>query len=135
MELRLPGGGSFLDAFTTASESVDGSGHQVVASPSAADLDEALEGLQHGHVEFVILDDGGSFLQVAGEGDGPYQLEWWPAGSDGAWTPAAGPASLDLVRRAMHAYCAGDPAPADLVLVQEPPARPRRGLLGRLFGR
>ena len=43
--------------------------------PPRLQLDEALSALTRGDVEYLILEEGDCFLQVAGEGDGPYQVQ------------------------------------------------------------
>jgi hypothetical protein len=108
MDMRLPGGGSFFDVFLD--EGNDEATSAVVRDVSEADLVEALDAMVAGNYEYVGLIDRGMFLDVAGSGDGPYEML---QGSD-----AAGEATGELaegvdavtMRAAMLAYHRGDEA-------------------------
>jgi hypothetical protein len=110
VDLLLPGGGLGLEGWLAPSAStvVERGGHRGIADPSPAEVDQALDALRDGHVEYVILEvSDDHFLQAAGDGDGPYVLQRC-AGDAGAMASAPGGADADTVRRAMHAYLAGD---------------------------
>jgi hypothetical protein len=47
-----------------------------IAEVTEAQLVDAIDAMARGDIEFVILEDGEAFLQAAGDGDGPYQLEF-----------------------------------------------------------
>lgn len=125
----MPSGGSF-EWFASTPVS-DPAGHDVVRNPTPDDVAAALDAMGNGWIEFAILDAGdGSFVQAAGSGDGPYQLEHWAGGDRVDSTPAADRAAVEA---AFAAYLGGGrpvAAPA-----AEPPVRESKGLFGRLFGR
>jgi hypothetical protein len=102
--------------------------------PQPTLLQQALDDLRDGRIEFVVLDaEQGVMQQVAGSGDGPYQLER-RASPDAPMLAASGPVDFDLVCRAMHAYLARSPDPDDLQWGQVVAPPPKRGLLKKLFG-
>ena len=44
---------------------------------------DALDAMTRGEIEYVILEEGDEFLQAAGDGAGPYALQFSPASGDG----------------------------------------------------
>ena len=108
MNLRLPDSGSLfgalLDGLGQTSEF--NSGDQAIASVTAAQLDEALAAMTRGDIEYVVIEDGDRFLQAAGDGDGPYDVQV----DDGSGTlrEITGGTDATTMRRVMHAYLAGD---------------------------
>jgi hypothetical protein len=106
-----------------------------VPDPTPEVLDAVLAGMREGRLEYVTLAaEKNCFLQAAGDGDGPYQLER-RAQPDAPLLATDRPATFDLVRRAMHAYLAGQPEPDDLRWGEEVAPPPKKGLFGRLFGK
>ena len=110
MQMRLPESGSLIAAV------LGGLGHAVadgegiaVDQVGEAQLAEALAALSRGDIEYVILEAGDEFLQAAGEGDGPYALQFNPAGGDGLLEVPGGVDGAAL-RTALLAYHRGDPA-------------------------
>jgi len=108
MNLRLPDSGSLLGALldTIAETSELHSGDRVVASVTPAQLDEALAALTRSDIEYVVLEDGDRFLQAAGDGDGPYDVQ--VEDGSGTMREIAGGTDAPTMRRVMQAYLAGD---------------------------
>ena len=108
MNLRLPGSvsilGTLLDGLGQTADA--SSGDVSVAAATPAQLDEALSALTRGDVEYLILEEDERFLQVAGEGDGPYQVQR----SDGGDTmhEVTGGTDAATMRRVVHAYLRQD---------------------------
>ena len=77
MRLRVPDSGSLVDALigSLGDPSHAVSGDLGIDDASPEQLNDALDALVRGDIEYVMLEDGDDFLQVAGEGDGPYQVE------------------------------------------------------------
>ena len=80
MFMRLPDSGSLLGSI------VNGLGHTVadgngiaIDAVTEAQLGEALTAMASGDLEYVILEDGDAFVQAAGDGAGPYALQFSPA--------------------------------------------------------
>jgi hypothetical protein len=109
MQMRLPDTGplaaSVLSALGRAI--ADGSG-VTVEGVTEAQLGEALAGLARGDIEYVILESGDEFVQAAGEGAGPYALQFNPA-ADGGLLEVPGGVSDAAMRAALLAYRRGDP--------------------------
>jgi hypothetical protein len=72
---------------------------ETIGGATEADLLGALDFMAEGNIEYVILEEGERFLQAAGDGDGPYQLEYCPGGADRAG-----------VRDALSSFLRGDTA-------------------------
>ena len=106
----MPRGTSLLDSLlrdTTTPAGLVG-GDAAIADVSAAQLDESIAALERGDIEYLGLHAGEAFVQVAGEGIGPYQLEVSPGRvEDQVQVP--GGTTIDGVRHALHGYLAGDP--------------------------
>jgi hypothetical protein len=109
MVLRVPGSGTVLGALLSGLGQTVGSGSDDIAisNPTAPQLVEAIEALARAEIEFVILEQGDAFLQAAGEGDGPYQLEY-KAGPDAPLLAVKGCADKETLRRVMLAYRRGE---------------------------
>lgn len=108
MDLRWPDSGSLLDSLLSDAGHSALSGSGSLAGVTPAQLDEALAALQRGDVEYVILEDGSRFLQAAGEGDGPYQVQVTNDGE--AMHDVDGGADAETMQRILRAYLHGDAA-------------------------
>ncbi|WP_291980522.1 hypothetical protein [Luteitalea sp.] len=75
MDLRWPDSGSLLDSLLSEAGDPATTGSGGLSGVTPAHLDAALAALQRGDVEYLILEDGARFLQAAGDGDGPYQVQ------------------------------------------------------------
>lgn len=116
MDMKLPGSGSLLEAlFHDGSSALDSGDGCVVSNVSESQLLEAVDAMVRGDIEFVILEqtdaDGGghgdAFFQAAGEGDGPYEINYKPANDD-TLQAVAGGVSGDAMRAALLSYRRGD---------------------------
>jgi hypothetical protein len=109
MLMRLPDSGSLLGSIVNGlgHTTADGSGIAIDAV-GAAQLAEALTAMASGDLEYVILEDGGAFVQAAGEGTGPYALQFSPA--SGLMEEVPGGVTDDAMRGALLAYRRGDPS-------------------------
>jgi hypothetical protein len=143
MELRVPGGGSWLDALVsvdTATALGATSTDAALADVTSEQLDEAIAALARGEIEYLALHDGAAFLQVAGERAGPYQIEYNPGRiEDLVRVPPPG-VTDEAVRYGLHAFLAGDPAwaepfPWEPAGLASPPPSSGGGVLRKLFGR
>jgi hypothetical protein len=108
MQMRLPDSGSLSASF------LGGLGHTIadgtglaVEGVTEAQLGAALAALARGEIEYVILEAGDEFVQAAGEGDGPYALQFNPASADGLLEVPGG-VSDAAMRTALQAYRRGD---------------------------
>lgn len=109
MDLRFPSGSAGLSSFLTDLGSHAGTAASGVLPATPERLEELLRALWQGWVEFLIVEEGDVFVQVAGEGAGPYQLQYQPPGG-GAMLQAAGGVidgltMCDVLRKVV----AGDP--------------------------
>jgi hypothetical protein len=138
VQLRIPSDAGFLSAFgADLSDLATGPGDAAVDDVTAERLDQAIDAMAAGHLEYVGLHDGAAFLQAAGEGAGPYLLELHP-GDGSPYVRVPQGITLESVRYALQASLARDPdwpraftwQPAELA---PPPSG--GGLLKRLFGR
>ena len=109
MLMRLPDSGSLLGSI------VNGVGHTVadgngigIDTVTEAQLGEALTAMASGDLEYVILEDGDAFVQAAGEGAGPYALQYSPASGVGM-EEVRGGVTEGAMRAALLAYRRGDP--------------------------
>jgi hypothetical protein len=108
MNLRTPGSGGVLESLLNGLGRTASSGDDwTLEGVSEAQLAEALDAMQRGDIEYVILEHGDDFLQTAGEGDGPYALEFNSAGN---MEEIRGGADATTMRAALFAYRRGDPA-------------------------
>jgi hypothetical protein len=108
MLMRLPESGSLLATLASGLGRTIADGEGVaVEGVSEAQLAAALSSLSQGEIEYVILEDGDAFLQAAGEGAGPYALQFNPAGGAGLQDVPGG-VSESAMREALLAYRRGD---------------------------
>jgi len=109
MELRVPRGASLLDQLGRdgADPTALTGGDAALDSVTPAELDTAIAALERGDVEYLGLHQHGTFVQVAGEGSGPYQLEA-SLGDVDQQVAVPGGVTLDGVRLALHGFLAGD---------------------------
>lgn len=108
MDLRWPDSGSLLDSLFSDAGHPATSGSGSLSGVTPAQLDEALAGMQRGDIEYVILEDGPRFLQAAGEGDGPYQVQVTDDGE--TMCDVDGGADATTMQRILHAWLRGDDA-------------------------
>ncbi len=108
MRLRLPDTGSLFDTLlrSLGDPIATSSGDWATDAPSAEQLDDSLAALARGDIEYVILEDDEDFLQVAGEGDGPYQVQ---VSEQAKMREIAGGTSAAAMREIVQAYRRGDP--------------------------
>jgi hypothetical protein len=108
MRLRLPESGSILESLLNHLGHTTGTpAGPVVEATDEAQVERALDALERGDIEFVILEDDDAFLQAAGSGDGPYALQFSPD-SSGRLLEAPGGVDRQTMRRSMMAYARGD---------------------------
>ena len=110
MELRVPSGASLLDSLlrdTTTPAGLVG-GDAVIAGVTSAQLDDAIAGLRRGEIEYLGLHHGEAFVQVAGEGDGPYLLELNPGRVEDQVRVPGGVSAAGM-RAALHGFLVEDP--------------------------
>jgi hypothetical protein len=108
MDLRWPDSGSLLDTLFSDAGNTAMSGSGSLPGVTPAQLDEGLAALQRGDVEYLILEDGPRFLQAAGEGGGPYQVQ--VTGDGETMHDVDGGADATTMQRILHAYLRGDVA-------------------------
>ena len=82
--MRLPDSGSLIGSIVNGlgHTTADGTG-VAVDGVTEAQLVDALDAMTRGEIEYVILEEGDEFLQAAGDGAGPYALQFSPASGDG----------------------------------------------------
>jgi hypothetical protein len=101
MTLRLPESGSIVESLlSNLGRTPMTGGGPAMESVTEADLLEAIAAMERGDIEYVILEEGDTFLQAAGAGDGPYALEWKP-GPGGDMFEVSGGADLPTIRRVL----------------------------------
>jgi hypothetical protein len=142
VNLRVPAASSLLDLLLDArawgaSPPPDAGSGQVVENVTEDQFAQALNALEAGHIELVILEDGEEFLQIAGEGEGPYALQFGPGAPQEMLVVPKG-VTRDSAGTAMSSFLRGDGEWREIG-VWEPlpaPAAPKGGRrLGRIFGR
>ncbi len=112
MDMKWPGSGSWIDALLQdGSSALDTGDGYVVRDVSETQLLEAVDAMVRGDIEFVILESGGdkgdAFIQAAGQGDGPYEINYKPANDD-TLQAVPGGVSGDAMRAALVSYRRGD---------------------------
>jgi hypothetical protein len=107
MLMRLPESGSLLATLANGlgRTITDGEG-MAIEAVAEGQLVEALSALARGEIEYVILEEGDEFVQAAGEGAGPYALQFNPAGGAGLQDVPGG-VSEAAMREALLAYRRG----------------------------
>jgi hypothetical protein len=106
MDLRWPDSGSLLDSLLSDAGHTAPSGAGTLPGVTRAQLDDALAALLRGDVEYLILEDDARFLQAAGEGAGPYQVQFTADGD--TMHDLDGGADATTMQRMLRAYLAGD---------------------------
>jgi len=108
MDLRFPAGsaGLFASWAGSASDLTVGDDASVPATPEA--LRELLAALAKGWIEYVGLHEEPIFLQIAGDGDGPYMIQYSP-GDPSAMMHVPSGGSLAQATSAMERVLARDP--------------------------
>jgi hypothetical protein len=138
VELRIPGGADLLSIFgVDLSDLAHGPGDTAVDDVTPERLDQAIDSMARGHLEYVGLHEGPTFLQAAGEGAGPYVIELHPDAGD-AYVHVPEGVTPEAVRYALHGFLQHDPTwmqafPWQPATLAPPPTS--GGVLGRLFGR
>jgi hypothetical protein len=109
MDLRVPDSGSLLGSLLSGlgRSLEEGGGDLALPGVTAPQLDEAIAAMVRGDIEYLILEERASFLQAAGEGDGPYALQVDPG--DGVLLEVPGGVSAAEMRASLRAYRDGDP--------------------------
>ena len=108
MDMRLPDSGSLLGTILGGLGRTTNDGEGVaVPAVTEAQLVEAVTAMTRGDIEYVILEDGEAFLQAAGEGTGPYALQF-SSGGDAAMTEVPGGVDEPTLRAVLEAYRRGD---------------------------
>jgi hypothetical protein len=106
--MRLPDSGSILGSILDGLGRLptDGTGVSI-AAVTEAQLMGAIDAMVRGDIEYVILEDDDEFLQAAGDGDGPYALQFSSA-SSGGLLEVAGGVNVATLRSVFAAYRSGD---------------------------
>ena len=111
MDLLFPSGGAGLLDLMSGSSSfgdlADAGHHRTPASPET--LERLLASLWQGEIEYLIVEEGPVYVQIAGDGDGPYMLQYCPGDDVPMWQVEPGvdgTTACNVVRRVV----AGDPA-------------------------
>jgi hypothetical protein len=110
MILRTPGF-DLLGLLAASAPDAHPAGGESRDDPSEGDLREALDAWGRGDLEYVILeDDTGSFIQVAGDADGPPVLERQDGSPDRHFRADERGLTQERVRAAFLAVRRGDPS-------------------------
>lgn len=109
MTLRVPSSAGFLETLVgrVGASPTDAGGDVGVSGVDAAGLTDALDAMARGDIEYVSLEDGDAILQAAGDGDGPYQLEFMSGAGDPQ--PARRPIDAAVLHRTMLAFLQKQP--------------------------
>ena len=106
MQLRLPGGSSFLDGlFDTSPTMGPNTSNSLTDAARPEQVSAALDALAAGHVEYVGLDDETSGLQVGDVGGG-HLLQRTLDGEN--WVDQPASLTIDELKSAFHAFLGGD---------------------------
>jgi hypothetical protein len=108
MILRLPDSGSWLSAALRGLGEPMGApaDSTIVENASDPQVREAFEAMTRGDIEYMILEDGNTFLQSAGDGEGPYQLQF-RASETAAMVEIAGGVDGDTARQVLLDFLRG----------------------------
>ena len=111
MNLRLPASGSLVEVLfdRLAASPTDPTGSTPIENVTDADVLSAIDAMQRGDIEYVILENGDEFLQAAGEGNGPYALEV-STDTAGLMVGVRGGVDAETMRKVFLAYLRRDPA-------------------------
>ena len=109
MRLRLPSSGFLLESLISrlTASTIDAESGTAVDAATEQQILDALEEMTLGHIEYVILEDGDAFVQTAGEGQGPFQLEYSP-GAGAPMLEVRGGVDAATMRATILAYRRGD---------------------------
>lgn len=113
MDLLFPPGGAGLLDLVSGSSTFGGltdAGHQrAPATPET--LERLLTSLWQGEIEYVIVEEGPVFVQIAGEGDGPYLVEYCPGPDVPMWSAGDAGRGVDGLTACtvLRRVVAGDP--------------------------
>lgn len=110
MRLVVPDTANLLDLLITPpSAPPPRPGGHAIDGATQDQLRGALDAMARGHLEFVTLEaDDGRFVQAAGQGGGPYELQRCDGDPDGMVRAAGSPDST-CVATVMSAWLAGAP--------------------------
>jgi hypothetical protein len=107
MIMRVPGSGTILGSLLGGLGSATPSGDDcVVDNVNDGQVAAAFEAMERGDIEYVTLESGNEFLQAAGEGAGPFALQFQP--TSGEMQEVRGGVDAATARAALLAYCRGD---------------------------
>jgi hypothetical protein len=87
---------------------MDPVGDTTVRGATEAQIAEAIDAMTRGHLEYVILEEAGRFVQAAGEGTGPYALQYFPGGSE-SMIEVPGGVDAETMRTVLQSYARKDP--------------------------
>jgi hypothetical protein len=127
MRLRTPEG-SWFDWLLQYSDSNAPVSNTGTEAPTPVDVEQAIEAMRLGQIEYVTLDaDDGTFVQAGGEGETEYQLEHW---ADGTAVRSTATATISDVRAALLAYLAGERPAGPTPRAEERTSKPARRWFG-----
>jgi len=107
MIMRIPGSGTILEALLSGLGRTTASGDDhAVDRVNDEQVVAAFDAMARGDIEYVILESGDEFLQAAGEGAGPFALQF--QASSGVMQEVRGGVDAATARVALLAYCRGD---------------------------
>jgi hypothetical protein len=109
VNLRLPASGSLLESLLNhlGRAPNDPSGDVKVEGVTEAHTVDALDALERGDIEYMILEHGDEFLQAAGTGDGPYALQVGSTATETMFEVRGGVDRITM-RRVLLGYRSGD---------------------------
>ncbi|HTV02755.1 MAG TPA: hypothetical protein VMF13_19555 [Luteitalea sp.] len=109
MHLRLPDSGSLIQAlFSPSGDAAQPPSADVVDDVTPEQLAAAIAAMVRGDIEYLGLEHGAGFLQAAGEGEGPYEVQVTRDGD--IFHDVAGGADKDTMTRIVTAYLRRDPS-------------------------
>ncbi len=109
MLMRLPDSGSLLGSIVSGLGHTPADGNGIAVDVvTESQLVEALTAMASGDLEYVILEDGDGFVQAAGDGAGPYALEFSAPSGTGI-EQVRGGVTEGAMRDALLAYRRGEP--------------------------
>ena len=109
MQMRLPSSGFVIESILSGlgASASNPAGGSTTDAVTEAEIGAALDAMARGDIEYVILEHGDQFLQAAGDGAGPYALEFRAGAAEGM-IEVPGGVDQDLMRTVMLAYGRGD---------------------------